>query len=59
MYCDDENDVSSDSNNYADELQDDASISAELQDDVMYVDDGNEAAMMMDISDMIENSQSA
>jgi COP9 signalosome complex subunit 1 len=59
MYYGDENDVSSDSNNTTDELQDDVSTSAELQDDAMYVDDGNEAAMMMDISDMIENAQSA
>ncbi len=51
--------MSSDSNNTADELQDDVSTSAELQDDAMYVDDGNEAPMMMEMSDMIENAQSA
>lgn len=29
----------------------------ELQDEVMYADDGNETAMMMDVSDsMIENT---
>lgn len=57
MFYGDENDVSSDSS--TDELQDDASTAVELQDDAMYVDNGNEVAVMMDISDMIENTQSA
>ncbi len=48
IFQDDENDISSDSS------------TGELQDEIMYADDGNETAMMMDVSDsMIENTQSA